>query len=242
MKCRGCDGAGSIATMTRDGRQLLTCRLCGGSGYPFDKNDAVRATAAGDNEKAAARGNPGGDGSERMPTTTDSPAQPSSSAGYVPICDSGRLQLLRDWASQNSEHPFILSIAPTVLAVLADLRAAEVALRDKTDTLEILNREFIAQRTELERVKGELLEARLGTETDQRNWRLAMDQRDALQSRLTAAESEAEQLRKALEDAVQNIAGGRLCSIGSINNTYEAQIGVEQVKGWRAALGAKEGM
>jgi Holliday junction resolvasome RuvABC DNA-binding subunit len=43
-------------------------------------------------------------------------------------------------------------------------------------------------------------------------------------------------MREALEEAISSITAGRLCSIGSINNTYAAQISAASVERWIKVL------
>jgi len=46
---------------------------------------------------------------------------------------------------------------------------------------------------------------------------------------------------EAMRDAVAQVGGSRMVSIGSLRNTHSAHIGVETVSRWRAAIAAAEG-
>jgi Ni2+-binding GTPase involved in maturation of urease and hydrogenase len=52
--------------------------------------------------------------------------------------------------------------------------------------------------------------------------------------------NELEQMRSALKEAIFSIETGRLCSIGSHNNTYVSQISVSSVEGWKEIFDKSE--
>ena len=54
------------------------------------------------------------------------------------------------------------------------------------------------------------------------------------------AQARVKELEKLVQDMLASVSGGRLVSIGAINNVHEPQIGVAEVKRWRAALAGEE--
>jgi predicted nuclease with TOPRIM domain len=111
---------------------------------------------------------------------------------------------------------------PTVKKVCNIALEAIEALQQENEQLKDENASIRNWNACEEKLYNELLES------DKRRIELE-EENEQLQAQAAA-------MRKTLNEAIDHITSGRLCSIGSLNNTYEVQISTYFVDKWRKVL------